>query len=126
LLKYDWLGNVRELINTLERAIVVSGESPTLFSTYLPAEIRIKVKRDHFGEEEKEIEFLQSTAPGSGSNLMTFHERREAAIAEMEKQYLGELIAYTKGNIKEACKVSGLSRSRLYGLLKKHDISPRG
>jgi two-component system NtrC family response regulator len=126
LLKYDWLGNVRELINTLERAIVASGESPTLFSTYLPAEIRIKVKRDHFGEEEKGIEFLQSATPGSESNLMTFHERRESAIAEMEKQYLSELMAYTKGNIKEACKISGLSRSRLYGLLKKHDISPRG
>lgn len=44
---------------------------------------------------------------------------------EAEQRYLAELIAYTGGDIKKAYEVSGLSRSRLYGLLKKHGISTK-
>ncbi|MEN6311484.1 MAG: helix-turn-helix domain-containing protein [Acidobacteriota bacterium] len=32
------------------------------------------------------------------------------------------LMQTTSGNIGEACRISGLSRSRLYTLLKKHQI----
>ncbi len=126
LLDYDWPGNVRELINALERAIAAAGESPTLFPAHLPAEIRIKVKRKQVGEEEDGIEVLQPGAPGSGRPFPTLQDRREAAVAEAERQYLEELMAHTGGNIKQACAVSGLSRSRLYGLLKKHAVSSRG
>jgi two-component system, NtrC family, response regulator len=34
------------------------------------------------------------------------------------------LLEITGRDIKQACKISGLSRSRLYTLLKKHQISP--
>jgi two-component system, NtrC family, response regulator len=125
LLDYDWPGNVRELINALERAIAAAGESPTLFPAHLPAEIRIKVKRDQVGEAEETAVGRNIGARGSGRNLPTLQERRDAAVAEAERQYLGELIADSRGDIREACRVSGLSRSRLYGLLKKHGISPR-
>jgi two-component system NtrC family response regulator len=65
LLDYDWPGNVRELVNALERAIAAAGESPTLFPAYLPAEIRIKVKRSQVGEEAEGTEALHpSGAPG--------------------------------------------------------------
>jgi two-component system NtrC family response regulator len=125
LLDYDWPGNVRELINALERAIAAAGDSPTLFPAYLPTEIRIKVKRDEVGEEEEEVEALQPVTGRSGKPLPTIQEHREATVVEAERQYLEELIAHTEGDIKEACRVSGLSRSRLYGLLKRHGISTR-
>ena len=41
----------------------------------------------------------------------------------MEKKYFQDLHALTNGNIKEACRISGLSRSRLYVLMKKYEIS---
>jgi len=126
LLEYDWPGNVRELINAIERAVAIAGERPTLFSNYLPPEIRIKVKRSQVGEEEKEEgELLQFADSQQENPLPTLQERREAAVNEAERQYLKELIAYTKGSINEACRISGLSRSRLYGILKKHSISPK-
>jgi two-component system NtrC family response regulator len=125
LLTYRWPGNVRELINALERAIAAAGESPTLFPAYLPTEIRIRVKQDQVGEEEEEVEALQPLAVRSGRPLPTLQEHREATVGEAERQYLEELIAHTEGNIKEACEVSGISRSRLYGLLKKHNISTK-
>ncbi len=39
---YDWPGNIRELINTLEQSIYVAGDKPTLFSKDLPIKIRIE------------------------------------------------------------------------------------
>jgi len=121
LLDYDWPGNVRELVNALERAIAVAGENPTLFPAHLPTEIRIKVKRNQVGEEESAR--VSSAAPGR--SLKTLQEHREAAVAGAERRYLEDLIARTRGDIREACEVSGLSRSRLYGLLKKYRISTR-
>ncbi|MFO7557877.1 MAG: helix-turn-helix domain-containing protein [Desulfobacterales bacterium] len=41
----------------------------------------------------------------------------------LEQEYLEKLIASINGNIQEACRISGLSRSRLYGLMKKYNIT---
>ena len=47
----------------------------------------------------------------------------DAAVAEAEKQYLQDLMAYTQGKMKESIRISGLSQSRLYSLMKKYRIS---
>jgi DNA-binding NtrC family response regulator len=48
---------------------------------------------------------------------------RDSAIVSAEKQYLTDLMYQAGANIKEACDISGLSRSRLYELMKKYGIS---
>jgi hypothetical protein len=50
-------------------------------------------------------------------------DMHEVAVGEMETQYLQELLRQTLSDIKIACWVSELSRSRLYALLKKYEIS---
>lgn len=45
---------------------------------------------------------------------------------EAEKRYFRDLMALTRGSIKEACRISGLGRTRLYTLMKKHGISRPG
>lgn len=122
LLDYDWPGNVRELFNALERATAAAGESPTLFPAYLPEEIRIKVKRDQVEEAGAADKNFIITPPSSVRPSKTLQEHREDAIAVAEQRYLKELMAHTQGNIRKACEVAGLSRSRLYGLLKKYGI----
>ena len=49
---------------------------------------------------------------------------RTAALAAAEQEYLRALLAHAGGDIPRACSVSGLSRSRLYCLLKKYRIAP--
>jgi DNA-binding NtrC family response regulator len=49
----------------------------------------------------------------------------QEARAQAEKKYLRDLIAETGGDIQAACRVAGLSRSRLYDLLNKYDIRRR-
>ena len=55
--------------------------------------------------------------------LPTLKEARKTAQANAEGQYLQNLMLVTAGEVKEACRVSGLSRSQLYYLLRKHGIS---
>jgi two-component system NtrC family response regulator len=56
-------------------------------------------------------------------SLGTLKDFRETAVAEAEKQYLKNLIEMTNHNIKEACRISGLSRPRLYAFLKKFSLT---
>jgi DNA-binding NtrC family response regulator len=43
-------------------------------------------------------------------------------LDQMESQYLRGLVMGTKDDITAACRISGLSQSELYALLKKHNI----
>lgn len=64
---------------------------------------------------------------GGGSafadSLPKLRELREDVFFRAEYQYLHNLIGMTGRNIQCACQVSGLSRSRLYSLLKKYQIT---
>jgi len=53
----------------------------------------------------------------------TLKDLRETDVFEAEKQSLEKLVKATDGNIKEACRVSGLSRPRLYALLKEYNMT---
>ena len=124
LTEYEWPGNVRELINTLERVIAESLDAPILFPYHLPMNIRIKAKQSSLGDAPTQLSSKsKSDLPGLSLNYMpTLKEFRENGIARIEKEYLEKLIAVTRGDVKESGRISGLSRSRLYGLLKKHNI----
>jgi two-component system NtrC family response regulator len=118
LAMYDWPGNVRELFNTLERALAAAQYEPTLFPNHLPTHVRIKAAQASLSEEALTPDRQKETAEPNGL-LPKLREFREAA----EKEYLLDLITLTKGDVKKACRVSGMSRSRLYVLLKKHNLS---
>ncbi|MBW6509199.1 MAG: sigma-54 dependent transcriptional regulator [Desulfuromonadales bacterium] len=121
LMLYPWPGNVRELVNTLERTLTAAHYDPTLFPQHLPSHIRVHVRRASLekGNNEPELPTLNG-APGS---LPPLQDYREEALIRAERQYLNTLMAFTRTEISSACNISGLSQSRLYALLKKHDIN---
>jgi two-component system NtrC family response regulator len=123
LMAYDWPGNVRELIQALEKAIVSAKDEPVLFPKHLPEHIRVQLARASvLKRRAPEPAKGEALAPqGMPPSLRDF---REAGLDRLAKEYLASLIQATAGNIGEACRVSGLSRSRLYALLKKHGIAP--
>lgn len=120
LLAYGWPGNVRELINTLESVIAETRDAPTLFPYHLPDHIRIKATQASLGDVD--IGYEKSVLNAPPESLPTLKGYRENSIAKIEKEYLQQLMSATRGNIKMACQVSGLSRSRLYGIMKKYQI----
>lgn len=121
LLAYDWPGNVRELAHSLEGALTTARHEPTLFADHLPIHIRIRLARASVGKGRA----------GRGSpkqvfdtkEIPTMHDFRRSAIAQAEKEYLQELMTLTQGSIKECCRISGLSRPRLYALMKEYGIT---
>ncbi len=118
--RYDWPGNVRELINTMERVVVSSKGEPTLFPKHLPTHIRVHLARTSIknGKGAKTDPKIVHDIPGTLPQLKDY---REAAVAKSESRYLEKLMSLTQGDIKEACRISGISRSRLYSLLKKYN-----
>lgn len=116
---YNWPGNVRELLHILDSVFVVAGDEPILFPKHLPMNLRVKLIRSSIQDENSEA----PESPRTG--MPSMKEARDAAIAQAEKQYLQELMTFTKGDIQEACRVADLSMSRLYELLKRYAI-PKG
>ncbi|MBW2107683.1 MAG: sigma-54-dependent Fis family transcriptional regulator [Deltaproteobacteria bacterium] len=115
LAAYAWPGNVRELFNALESAIADAYDSPTLYVRHLPERVRVNLAHTALGE----VSF-----PGSGSsrqalspeNLPSWKEFKQRA----ETDYCRKLMSLAGGDIKEACRISRLSRARMYQLVKKH------
>ncbi len=117
---YPWPGNVRELVNTLERSLTTARFDQTLYPKHLPSHIRVQVRR---AEMEGSPGGEDTAAPRAVRSLPKLQEYRDKICAEAEKEYLNELMVLTEKNIPDACRISGLSQSRLYALLKKYAIS---
>jgi two-component system NtrC family response regulator len=124
LKKYEWPGNVRELFQTVEHSITDARESIVLESVHLPLNIRLSVTKQKLsGQKEQVAVFSESELIEDLFSMPSIKEDRERVILIQEKQYLETLLRVTGGNIKQCCKTAGLSRSRLYELLKKHSLS---
>lgn len=117
LTAYDWPGNVRELIHAVEWAISTARDAQTLYPVHLPTDIRSKLKMASIrfepppkGDSEKRI-----SSPTSFPNL-------QELIKTTEQKYFEDLMAFTGGDIKAICRISGLSRANVYARLKKYQI----
>jgi two-component system NtrC family response regulator len=125
LKQYEWPGNVRELFQAIERSISEALDSNILYPIHLPPEIRIKVIQSGLADNDEETRNARGDDALDAvleSNPPTLKAAREAAIDDCEKEYLSRLLDRTHGDIKECCSIAGLSRSRFYDLLKKHDL----
>jgi two-component system NtrC family response regulator len=118
LTMYRWPGNVRELVNTLERTIAVARNEAVLFPKHLPMQIRIEVTQQAMNKEQNETN-TESVVP---LNLPQLSDYRDSIYLKAERTYLQDLMNLADYNVSEACKISGLSTSRLYALLKKQGI----
>ncbi len=116
--QYDWPGNVRELIHAVERSLAAALNDPVLVPAHLPMNIRVSLARSALlgtgGLERPETV--------SGGSFRTLRHVRLQAVAEVESHYLRDLLAAVSGDISRACALSGLSRPRLYALLKKYGL----
>jgi transcriptional regulator with PAS, ATPase and Fis domain len=104
LLNYSWPGNIRELQNVLQRAISLAG-SRHITPEDLPEELI------------KKREILPS---------IDIHRHYEVAkkniLDSFQKEYFSKILVETQGNIREAARQSGISRTALKSLLKKHHL----
>jgi two-component system NtrC family response regulator len=104
LADYDWPGNDMELAQVLDRASKLSGRQPMLLIEHLP-------------------EALGGAAEMSTKTLPSYREYRDSALSGVEKAYLLDVIEHSRGDHKIAENITGLSRSRMYELLSKYDLT---
>lgn len=121
LMSYDWPGNTRELMNTVERALSVAVGDSGLFPRHLPRAIRAHVARRSMEKDKK-----NKPAPDHTTlDMDTFpplRVHREKSMNEIEQVYMRNLMALTGWDVPAACAVAGVSRPRLYALLKKYGV----
>jgi len=123
---YPWPGNVRELFNVLDSALVTAREEPILYPYHLPVDIRTAVARAALPEKMApcaDSDSLNTEPVFPSPEALTFKEYRSRLHDIGEDRYLKWLIHHSRGSFEEACKTSGLSKSRLYYLLQKHRLS---
>ncbi|MEM6730713.1 MAG: sigma-54 dependent transcriptional regulator [Myxococcota bacterium] len=114
LVSYDWPGNVRELNNAVEHAATLSVGS-TISATQLPSFVNSGVS--------SKVARSAALAAGVGSiSSRPFSEARTQLIEDFETRYLNDLLTSTEGNLSEASRRSGIDRSNLRRMLKRHSI----
>jgi DNA-binding NtrC family response regulator len=94
LADYDFPGNIRELKNIIERAVIIA-DGQTITRSHLPARFR---------EAKK--------------TLLPHDPEHFGTLAELEKRYIVEVLEATKGNKSKAAEILGISRAALWRKLK--------
>lgn len=102
LQEHEWIGNVRELENTLMQAILLS-------------------KSDVI--EPDNILLKRSDAKKIGGDPSIFSYNLNWSMAELEKFHIENVLNEVKGNKQKACTVLGISKPTLYNKLELYGIS---
>lgn len=103
---YDWRGNIRELQNAIERAVVLSSDDTLHIEDILARKNRQR------GNPRGDI-------PDSSTDFETNYA---AAKEAFERAFLVRLMGLAQGSIAEAARLSGRYRSDIYRLLAKYGI----
>ncbi|MBE2253817.1 MAG: sigma-54-dependent Fis family transcriptional regulator [Myxococcus sp.] len=109
LAAHDFPGNVRELKNSLEHAVILT-------------------TTDEVRPEDLPKSMRQATTTRAGpvaapvNELPTLEEMRERWVGPHEKQYLRDLLMRTEGQVSAAAKLAGVNRVTFYRLMEKHGV----
>jgi two-component system response regulator HydG len=97
-LAYSWPGNVREIKNVIERAMMVAKGQPTINVEHLPGEFRAR--------------------SGLGDRRHT-----PMTLEALENQHIDRTLRYHGGNRTRAAKELGISRATLINKIKLYNIT---
>jgi two-component system NtrC family response regulator len=115
---------VRELLHAIEHAVSFARNDMMLVPKQLPEHIRIHAVRASVGGKARQ-QAQRSKTTGDFEKFPRLQQFRDSTLADLERQYLCDLVSMAGGDIEKACRLSGLARARIYGLLKKYGLSLR-
>jgi DNA-binding NtrC family response regulator len=101
VIAYSWPGNIRELKNVVERAVILSGDKSEIRPEHLT-----------FSSMHKTLQ--------TGFELSFDHE---PTLEEIEEHYLKFLLKKYSGHRKNVAETLGISERNTYRLLKKYGFS---
>jgi transcriptional regulator with PAS, ATPase and Fis domain len=106
---HSWPGNIRELENAIEAAVVISGNRTTIF----PSDLRLSRRK-----RSARVETSSATPllPADGFDY-------QRALEEFEKTILTQALARTRGNKTAAANMLGLKRTTLAAKMRTLESS---
>ncbi len=114
-----WRGNVRELRNVIERAVMLSA----------PGAVVTTLDDDY--DDDRDLVMppilratLESPAASPTDVDVHFQDAKQAAVERFERDYLLRLFERAGYNLSEAARRSGVDRRYLRELFKKHNLDP--
>jgi DNA-binding NtrC family response regulator len=111
LCQYPWPGNIRELMNVIERAVLLC-RSETISIDNLPETFQ--------GKEISSQDLPLFYDLGIDSwPAKTLAQVKEQVISLVEKRYLEIILEKTRGRVGEAAEIAGIHPRGLYGKMKK-------
>ena len=119
--RYPWPGNIRQLENVIERAVVLA-EDGVISLRELPREVT-----DESDEVALQFDRGESSAIVMPAGLRDEHSdgmstKGSRLSASQEREILKDALLKTGGNKAEAARLLGLPRSTYYSKLKKYAI----
>ncbi len=112
LMSYHWPGNIRQLRNTVERAVILC-ESDKITIQDLP--------------QLSDIEQLMEYVPETNAELVRVKkEIRQKAVSRVEKNFLLHALQKNNWNISQAARETGLKRPNFQNMMKKYGIKASG
>ena len=127
LLSYHFPGNIRELQNALERAVLLTEHvllQPSDFGGLhweSPNNVNVIVNESPLKNDSSTSTITSTSTLGDGA--APFQAIKEQKIAEFEKQYLVQMLQSCQGRVTSAAEKSGMLVPALSRLLKKHGIA---
>ena len=119
LAAYRFPGNVRELVNVLERAVSLA-DGENLTANDLPELVRGALPAPLPGASSGPPPIPKSIADA------TFKDAKERLLASFERDYLVTLLKKTNGNISQAARDADIDRKYFRKLMKKYGLGDGG
>jgi len=115
LTEYNWPGNVRQLKNVVERAVILCEKE------------EVSLKELPLLGEAGELEQMSENIPATNKELKKIKkEIRGKAIQKVEKNFILNALARNNWNVTQASRETGLQRTNFQTLMKKYGIKRPG
>lgn len=105
---YSWPGNIRELQNAVERAVVLSTDG--------------HLHLEHMFDPSTRVEEEAPASAGDDRTSALWSSPLSEAKRHFEKAYLEHLLEVTGGNVSEVARLSGRYRTDIHRLLSKYGV----
>lgn len=119
LMNQNFPGNVRELENAIERAVVFAKDTVT------PDHLGLSRSTDRMAQVRAAPPSEGTVALPDGLPEMPYREAKERAVAIFEHYYFSSLRERTQANVSEAARQAGLDRSNFRRAVKRAGVAWR-
>jgi len=120
LYAYDYPGNVRELRNAIEHAVILcTGDELRVEDLPKP------IQSASFDAGPSGLRSGRTAEGRTGPEAVTLADAREAWLAPLERRYLVELLAACEGNVRRAAARADVDAATFYRLLRRRGVTVR-